>query len=664
MRARRYYTPPRLSPTTKSADARAEPAIENATSWRNSWAIAIAVLALTVFAYWPAFRAGYIWDDDSYVTENPAVQAADGLSDIWGLTREPVHGALVSNTPQYYPLVFTSFWLEHRAWGLDPTGYHVVNVILHVLNALLVFALMRKLGVPGAWFVAALFAVHPLNVESVAWITERKNVLSGFFYLSAFLVYLRFDDTKRARFWFASLALFVAALLSKSVTATLPVALLIALFWRHKKLVARDFGLVAPFVIVGAISGWFTAYLEQVKVGAQGSEFGQTLLERVVLIVPRAYAFYAEKSLVPYPITFVYERWEPHFGDALTLAWFVGLVIVGVILFTLRARFGIGPFLLALASGVTLAPALGFVPVFPHRYSWVADHFAYLGCLGFLALWTIAVSSIVARVFPAAARARVLTGIAMIVLTVFAARSHVEARSYANSERLWSDTLAENPDAWIGQINLGIEIMKNPRVTKTRANEAFALFQQAERYPLGKVQALTNEGQWLALAGRSVDAADTYRRAIALEPDRPAAREGLASVLANQAEEFLASGRDSDALAVVRRALLDIGPDVRFVQLEAWIAATSRDDRLRNGVHAKQLAQKLVARSPNDAGLVDTFAAALAECGEFDAAVAQGERALELARRARADAQIAGIQARVELYRKKSAYRNPNVPPK
>jgi protein O-mannosyl-transferase len=649
-----------LSDILHTAPASARAPIAVAPSKRSLWAIAIAVLALTVFAYWPAFQAGYIWDDDSYVTENPAIQSASGLGEIWGLTREPVHGALVSNTPQYYPLVFTTFWIEHQVWGLDPAGYHVVNVLLHAANALLVFLLLRRLAVPSAWFVAALFAVHPLHVESVAWITERKNVLSGLFYLSAFLAYLRFDETRRARFWFAALALFLCALLSKSVTATLPVALLIALFWRHQRLVLRDIALVVPFLVLGAISGWFTAYLEQVKVGAQGTEFGQTLLERSVLIVPRAYGFYALKSLVPYPITFVYERWEPHFGDVTALASFAALAIAGILLIVLRKRIGWGPFLLALASAVTLAPALGFVPVFPHRYSWVADHFAYLGSLGFLALWTVAGLWLARRWVPSAVRERVLTAIAMVVLTVFAARSHVEARSYANSERLWRDTLAENPEAWIASINLGIEIMKQPRVTKTNANQAFALFQSAERHPLGKVQALTNEAQWLLLAGRVNDAAETYRRALAESPQHPAALEGLANALGQQAEAFLAEGKDSDALSSVRRALLDIGPDVRFLRLEAWIAATSRDERLRNGEHAKQLATKLVLRSPDDWAMIDTLAAALAECGDFDGAVMQGTRALDCARRAHADSQLAGLEARLALYRTKAPYRSTN----
>ena len=132
-------------------------------------AAAMAIMALALVAYLPALQAGYIWDDDSYLTANPHVQAPDGLARIW----------VPGHTPQYYPLVFTGFWIEHALWGLQPAGYHLVNILLHAINAVLVWRLMRRIGVPGAWVIGAVFAVHPIHVESVAWITERKNCLSG-----------------------------------------------------------------------------------------------------------------------------------------------------------------------------------------------------------------------------------------------------------------------------------------------------------------------------------------------------------------------------------------------------------------------------------------------------------------------------------------------------
>src|SRR5262245_4535915 len=189
-------------------------------------ALGLALFVGTWLAYLPALRAGYIWDDDKYLTENPVLASVAGLLRIW----------VPGNTPQYYPAVFTSFWLEHALWGLRPAGYHAVNVLLHASAAVLVWRLASRLALPGAWFLAALFALHPVHVESVAWVTERKNVRSGVLYLLAALAYLRFEDEREVpaeparrpwRWYGLSFALFVLALLSKTVTCSLPAALIL-----------------------------------------------------------------------------------------------------------------------------------------------------------------------------------------------------------------------------------------------------------------------------------------------------------------------------------------------------------------------------------------------------------------------------------------------------
>src|SRR5262245_10648359 len=229
----------------------------------------LGVLALALWAYGPALHAGWIWDDDLFITINASVKAPGGLWDIFfGFYRDVKRGgALVVKTYQYYPLVYGSFWLEHELFGLEPMGYHALNVLLHLLNAWLVFRLARRLAIPGAGFVAALFALHPMMVESVAWVSERKNVLSGFFYLAAFLAYLRFDDDRRPRWWAASFLLFLCALLSKTVTATLPCALLLAVYWRRGKVGVGDAACVLPFVVAGVGLGWLSVHLEQYSVG-------------------------------------------------------------------------------------------------------------------------------------------------------------------------------------------------------------------------------------------------------------------------------------------------------------------------------------------------------------------------------------------------------------
>ena len=190
---------------------------------------AAMLLALTLLVYIPAMRCGFIWDDDAHVTRSLVLRDLDGLKQIWS---NPL------SIPQYYPLVHTTFWAEYQLWGLNATGYHVVNVVLHALGAVLLWRVLKRLNLPGAWLAAAIFAVHPVHVESVAWVTERKNVLSMVFYLLAAMAYLRFSpvegEQRRDWRWYAPMLLFfVGALLSKTVTASLPAALLVVIWWKR-----------------------------------------------------------------------------------------------------------------------------------------------------------------------------------------------------------------------------------------------------------------------------------------------------------------------------------------------------------------------------------------------------------------------------------------------
>jgi Tfp pilus assembly protein PilF len=543
---------------------------------RAPWiAAALGILLLVLWAYAPLRNAGWVWDDiDVYITNNAVVKAPDGIRDIWlGFYRNPAKGdALVVKTYQYYPLVFSSFWLEHRLFGLNPAPYHLLNVLLHLVNVVLVFRLARRLAIPGAPFVAALFALHPMMVESVAWVSERKNVLSGLFYLSAFLAWLRWDDGgRRARLWLAaSFVLFVGALLSKTVTATFPVAVGLALIWRHGTVRPRDLVALLPFVAVAIGLGWFSVHLERYAVGAAGDEFSQTLLERCTLIAPRAFAFYALKTLWPHPITFIYPRWDPHASDPTAYAWVIGCLAAGAALLVLRRRVGNGPLLLALFSLVTLAPALGFVPVYPHRYSWVADHFAYLGALGFFALVASAAVALTDRIAVPLLRRRFVAGVAVVALVGCTALSRRAVESYRDEETLWADTLAESPDAWIAMINLGINYMSEPPPrTEDRMAKAMALFQRAEAYDLGRLQALTNEGHWYKRKRQYDEAAQAFRRALALKPDRAKTRQDLADLRIQQSRAALADGRTTEARQACLDGMGDLGPDPRLM---GWCA--------------------------------------------------------------------------------------------
>lgn len=562
------------SGSARRPDEPAHPGVRNAArAWVGGAGL---IVAATLAVYLPALRAGYIWDDDDYLTENELVQRVDGLRDIW-LTRKTV---------QYYPMVFTSFWIEHRLWGLAPAGYHATNIALHMINALLVWRLALRLRTPWPWFIAAVFAVHPVHVESVAWVTERKNVLSGMFYLAAILAYLRFGERPHWGWYGLSLLLFVAALLSKSVTATLPVVLLLIAWWRAGGLRRREALLVAAFFVLGIAFGLHTAHLERVKVGAFGDEWSAGPLERL-LIASRALWFYAGKIVWPHPLIFIYPRWQidpARAVDYLPLA--AGVPLLAGCAWLARRRV-VAPALLALYVGVTLFPALGFLNVYPHRFSYVADHFNYLGSLGYIALFALLARWALDRALTAARRTLFEPWLATAVLAVLGIATFRQSAIYRDSTTLWERTLAANDKAWIGMVNLGIQY-----AAAGRHDEARDLFSRATQYPQAHFEAYSGLGQIADLRGELNDAVVWYEKARDAKPDWAGVWSNLGVVYqklnrlgdaaeclersvkllpsagvpwSNLAKVYAAQGRMDDALAAASRAVVCAPHEVEFL---------------------------------------------------------------------------------------------------
>ena len=352
---------------------------------RHTASLALLIFLASMIAYLPAMGGGFIWDDNDYVTENPTLRDVAGLREIW---LDP------SATPQYYPLVHSSFWIEYQLWGLNPTGYHVVNVLIHILNALLLWRVLTRFSVPVAWFAALVFAIHPVHVESVAWITERKNVLSGFFYLSAVLCFLNFDDftklhvqeARRRYGWYvAAHVCFIAALFSKTVASTLPAALLVMIWWKRGKITLRNIVALLPMFAIGVFMGLFTVRLEKEQVGAQGIDWELSLIERL-LIAGRAIWFYAGKLVWPFELIFTYPRWNIDHNQAWQYVFPAGVLAVLVGLWMTRNRIGRGPLAAVCFFCGTLFPALGFFDVYPMIFSFVADHFQYMASIGVIVL--------------------------------------------------------------------------------------------------------------------------------------------------------------------------------------------------------------------------------------------------------------------------------------
>jgi len=506
----------------------------------------LLLVLLVCAVYAPVYDAGYIWDDDDYVTENPNLRTGEGLERIW---LQP------SSLPQYYPLVHTSFWLEYRLWKLEPFGYHLVNVLLHGLNALLLWIVLLRLRVPGAFWAALLFALHPVQVESVAWITERKNVLSGAFFLLALLAYLRFALPERGsptgerpgrpgRYWLLAFVLFVAALLSKSVTVSLPAVLLLILWWKQGRLGLRDLVPLLPLFAVGLGMASVTVWLERHHVGAMGVEWSFSLLERC-LIAGRALWFYALKLFWPAPLIFNYPRWEIDAAQPLAYLYPAGVLVVLAALWGARQRLGRGPLVAVCLFAGMLLPALGFFDIYPMRYSFVADHFQYLASIGLIVLLVGALFST-----PALQRGPE-GGASSIVLAALccgaALLSFQQSRIYADAETLWLDTVQKNPQSWMAYYHLG---WLNNRAGNWSAAEDFYRKAIDHSRPPNRhhAMAMNNLAMVLARKGDPDQAEAFYRRALAVAPDFATALNNLGSLLRDRQ-------RCDEALAQLDRAV-------------------------------------------------------------------------------------------------------------
>src|SRR5215831_3514293 len=324
----------------------------------RAWFFALVLAALTIFAYRPAWNGGFVWDDDVYITNNELLTAPDGLRRIWFSLDSP---------SQYFPLVYSMFRIEHALWGLNPTGYHWVNLLLHVANALLVWRVLARLNVPGAWLASAIFALHPVQVESVAWITERKNVLMGFFFLLTLLAWLAFVDERTKRPWiFYCLALisYVLALSAKATACTLPAALFLILWLQKKPITMRRLMQIVPFVILGVGMGLLVVWWEHYHQGTNRAAF--TFLSPIerILVASRAVWFYLSKIFWPSNLTFIYPRWNISPAEFFNYIWLLAGIAACVAIYFGRRYFGRSVEVAAAFFVATLSPVLGFVMLF------------------------------------------------------------------------------------------------------------------------------------------------------------------------------------------------------------------------------------------------------------------------------------------------------------
>ena len=423
----------------------------------------IAIAVMVFLAYWPAVHGGFIWDDDKYVSENPLLTAPDGLKRIWFSTDSP---------SQYFPLVYTTFRIEHAVWGLDTTGYHVTNILLHIANALLVWLALRKLSVRGAWLAAAVFAVHPVHVESVAWITERKNVLSMFFYMLAVLSWMRFRERSDWRFYGIAVLSCALALFAKTTACTIPAALLLVSWLRRERIGLRECALMLPFVGLGAGAGLVSIWWERNKQGTSGEMFDFGIADRL-LIASRALWFYLGKLLWPHRLAFSYGRWSIDASEPVQYVPLAACLAAAAALFVFRARVGRGPIAAAVFFVAALVPMLGFFSLFTFRYTFVADHYQYMASIGVIALMA---SSLVGIGGHIRANAGLRYSLASLILAALCLTTWKQAHAFQSSEQIWRHTIRNSPKSWLAYNNLATLLNQ-----QGRSEEAMAFAREAVR---------------------------------------------------------------------------------------------------------------------------------------------------------------------------------------
>lgn len=583
------------------------------------------MLGATAFAYLPALNAGFIWNDDAYVTA-PALRSLDGLARIW---------LKIGATEQYYPLLHSLFWVQHRFFGDHPLGYHAVNLLLH-LGATFLFAVVlqklltaRTVPAPGAddgsalgptaaaWLAAALFALHPVHVATVAWVTEQKNTFSLVLYLAAFLGYLHFDQTRRWRYYALALVLFCLSMLGKTSTVTLPAALLVVFWWQRGRLGwKRDMRPLLPWLILGAAAGMFSSWVEHHHLGSAGGGAEGAAFELSpaghVLLAGRAIWFYLGSLVWPFDLNFIYRRWS--IDGMVWWQWLYPLA-VGEALATLwilrrRSRTPLAVFLLFAG---TLFPVLGFVSLYGALYSRVWDHWQYLADLAPLALAGVALARTGAWAGPRSRWAGPTLGVTLC--TLFGVLTWQRCGDFQNNVTLYRTTLARNPDCWMAHNNLALILAQTP----AGLPEAVEHLTAAVRLDPGRAELHYNLGDmFMKSPGRLPEAVDEFREAVRLQPDYAVAYNDLGNAFSRM------DGRLTDAIAAYDKTLqlAPNQPDVHNNLGTALLIAGRTDEAI---VHFEQA----LHLNPNLPQVHMNLAAALDSVGRH----AEAEKHYEAARR-------------------------------
>lgn len=629
---------------------------------------ALFYFALVFLCYLPVLPGGFLMDDHRLVKDdNDLVNGLNNLFNVWFAGD--------------FSLSTVGWWAQWRLWGEHPAGYHVVNLLLQATSAVLLWRLLNRLKIPGAWLAAALFAVHPVCVNSVARMAELKNTLSLPFFLLSFLAYLHYEslalypaaevsetNRRRATLWYGlSFVAFVLALLSKTTTIMLPVILLGCAAWQRGRLTRLDLLHTAPHFLLSLAFGLMSVWYQKHQALA-----GQTLppmnfLERLA-IAGWNFWFYLGKALLPLHLSIVYIRWHPDIGTVLAYLPDLLVAAVFVLCWCFRrswgrhALFALGCFLIA------LFPALGFVDAqFLVKFQ-VSDHLQYLPLIAPLVLVAAGLDRILRsrKIFVCAAAGLILA---------LAGYTAQRARVYSSQESLMRDTLEKNPLASGAHNDLGVILAERKEYAAAEAH-----FAEALKADPANAEARMNFGQVLLVRGRVAEAREHLAAAVADNPASSEFHEKLGNALAElgRPEEAIiqlklalrltqkphtntrlalagllyATGNYREAASEYRE-ILAAEPDLKEpLNNLAWLLATCPDAAVRNGAEAVEYAERACLLTLfKDPPPVATLAAAYAEAGRFPEAVVTADFATRLATAAHETQMAAMNQQLMMLYR-------------
>ena len=592
--------------------------------WRRDWFWALLLIAFVFIAYTQVFRAGFIWDDESHLTRNPCVVGPLGLKEIWTTTQAV-----------YYPLVLTTFWALHKLFGLSPLPYHLLNISFHVASAILLWRILQVLRVRGAWLGAALWALHPVMVQSVVWVTELKNTQSCVFYLLSILFFLKWEDQEGAvsRVFALSLLFFLLATLSKTSVVMLPFVLALCVWWMRGRIRWRDTLALAPFALISIVASAWTIWEQRFHARAVGPDWVQTFPERLI-IAGKAIWFYLGKLVWPHPLIFIYPRWDVDSSKVVAYLPLLAAIAGLVALWFIHAKWGRPLFFAAAYYVVSLFPVLGFFSVYFFRYSFVSDHFQYLASMGPLALIGAGIATLLGRfcetradfvshpgavprsggIIATPRRRLVLSaGLCGILLASLGFLTWRQITEYRDLFALYTATLQKNPDCWMAHYNLGIVLSE-----QGEADQAIDHYRRAVALRPEYAEAHYNLGRLLVEHGQLNDAIAHYERAAAINPADAEAQNNLGVTL-------FGIGRLDDAIAHYQKAL-EIWPQYAEASCNLANALIAKDDF--DGAIARYKA--CLAAMPDQEEAQYNLASALLRKGRMDEAIVEYQKVLQM----------------------------------